>query len=247
MVFEDSYDEIFGEKKKVMVVMAHPDDTEIYCGGTVAKLLGDGKEVRVIKMTYGDKGCKEEKISSDELRKIREREDKKAMQVLGIKDSNNIYLGYGDGEVVADLEAIEKLALQIRTFKPDLLITHNPEDVIIRFDKDVNWVNHRDHRNTGIAAIDAAYPYSRDILFFPDQLKKSGVDSHGVCEFLLVDYYSGPDVVHIDVTDNIVERIEAIASHESQYSMEHAKDSTDFFTKNETNRRFERFRYVVAD
>lgn len=229
--------------------MPHPDDTEIYCGATIARLTHSGKRVRIVKMTYGDRGCKQEVITQKTLRKIRIKEDKAAMQVLGIKDKDNIYLGIGDGEVEHDLVNIGLVAYQIRLFKPDIIITTNPEDTIIRFDKDVNWVNHRDHRHCGRIAIDAAYPYARDLLFFPEQLRKKGIASHTCTEFLLTDYYDHPDRVYIEVTDYIDYRTKALAAHSSQYSLKHAQSSTDFFTKHSSygGRRFDRFRYVLAD
>ncbi|MBI4990734.1 PIG-L family deacetylase [Candidatus Gottesmanbacteria bacterium] len=255
----DSYNRIFENKSRILVVMPHPDDTELYCGATVARLTQSGKRVRVVKMTFGDKGSRQEKVTQRELRRIREKEDREAMKVLGIKDEDNIYIGLGDGEIEHDLETIGKVVYQIRLFKPELIITTNPEDYIIRFDKDINWVNHRDHRHTGRIAVDAAYPYARDLLFFPEHLKKKHitvssitndtVSSHACTEFLFTDVYQHPDLVYIDVTDYIDYRTKALAAHSSQYSLQHAQESTDFFTKlpQYGNRRFDRFRYVVAD
>ena len=70
--------------------MAHPDDTELYAGGTVARLIESGKEVRVIKTTLGNKGNRQQKISEKELGEIRLKEDRSAMKVFGIKEENNI-------------------------------------------------------------------------------------------------------------------------------------------------------------
>lgn len=247
MIFRDSFETIFKTKNKVLVVMAHPDDTELYAGGTVARLIKSGREVMVVKMTLGNKGSRQQIISEKELGEIRLKEDQAAMQVLGIKDQNNIYLTLPDGGIEQDLTTIGLVAKQIRLFKPELIITHNPEHKIIHFTKDVNWVNHRDHINTGNIAIDAAYPYSRDSLFFPEHLKDKNAVSHACTEFLLVDYYDHPDLVQIDVTDHLDIRIKAHASHFSQYSLQQAKDSADFFTKKATPRRYECFRYVIAD
>lgn len=247
---KDSYNSIFGNKKRIMAVFAHPDDAEIFSGGTISRLTRDKKEVAVIKVTSGNKGSRQEKITSKELGKIREEEDSKAMQILGIKRENNIYLRFEDGTVEDTLDVIGKIAEQIRIFKPDILITHNPENIVIRFEKDVNWINHRDHRNTGQAAINASYPYSRDILFFPDHFKNKESSSHTVTEFLLVDYYDHPDIVYIDVTNDIESRISAHACHTSQYSLKAARESADFFTKSNlypNNKKFERFRHIIAD
>ncbi|MCL4339352.1 PIG-L family deacetylase [Patescibacteria group bacterium] len=249
MLILDSYQKIFGNKNRILVVMPHPDDCDLYCGATVARLTQDGKRVRIVKMTYGDRGSKSEKISRRQLREVREKEDRKAMSVLGVRNEDNIYLGIGDGEIEHDLATIGKVVYQIREFKPEIIITTNPQDYIVRFDKDINWVNHRDHRHTGRIALDAAYPYSRDTLFFPEQLENNHLSSHICTEFLFTDYYSHPDLVYIDVTDFIEYRTKALASHSSQYSLDHAKESTDFFTKlpQYGEKRYDRFRYVVAD
>lgn len=244
---EDAFKRIFNNKERVLVIMAHPDDSELYAGGTIARLVASDKRVRVVKMTNGENGSRQEAISKEELGKIRKQEDINAMKIYGIKDEDNIYLDLGDGKIENDLETIGKLAYQIREFKPNLIITHNPEDVIIRFDKDVNWINHRDHKNTGLVSIYAAYPYSRDLLFYPEQFKNRNLTSHICSEFLLVDYYSYPDSVTIDVTKNIDIRIKAHASHSSQYTVQHAQESADFFTLQSDGTRFEKFRYVIAD
>lgn len=245
----DSFSKIFSNKKKIMVIMPHPDDCELYCGGTVARLIKNEYEVRVIKMTFGEKGCKQDKISVESLKKIRIKEDRKSMKVLGIKKENNVYLDLEDGSIEDNLSIIEILVKQIREFKPELIITTNPEDVIIRFDKDINWFNHRDHMNTAKNAVNASYPYSRDILFFPHHFKDRKLKSHTCIEFLFTDYYDHKDCILIDVTDYLNIRIKAHACHKSQYSNEDVRDSADFFTnkKEYSGRNFEKFRHVITD
>ena len=244
----DTYKKIFLNKKKVLVVMAHPDDAEIYAGGTIARLINDGKIVKIVKMTLGNRGSRQQKISEDSLASIRLEEDKKAMATLGIQPENNIYLYINDGEVENDLKTIEKLVYQIRLFKPDIIVTHNPEDLIIKFDKDNHWINHKDHLHTAQAITNASYPYSRDTLFFPEQLKQKGIASHTVTEFLFGDFYDHPETIHIQISEEEAEiRARAQAEHKSQYTLSHAQSATDFFTKHESGKRFERFRYVIAD
>ncbi len=244
----DSYDEIFSTKSRILIVFSHPDDAEIYSGGTIARLIKDGKKVRVIKMSLGNKGSRGEKITEQELIDQRKKEDALGMALLGIADEDNVYLGLGDGELESDLKTIELLARQIRAFKPDLVMTHNAEDAIIHFAKGENWINHRDHMNTGKAVLYAAYPYSRDTLFFPEHFKDKNLSPHTVNEFLIVDSYNHMDEVLIDVTDYCEIKNKAIACHSSQYSLDKAQETTDYLTTIPgTKRRFERFRYVVAD
>jgi len=248
MSYKDAFDEIFGNKKKVMVVSGHPDDLEVMAGGTVARLIKEGKEVRSVKVTMGDKGSQQQEISKEELTQIRLKEDTASMKSLGITDDNNVYLKFEDGAVENNMDLIKELARQIRLFQPEIILTHNPENKIIRFAEGVNWVNHRDHRNTALSAVDAAYPYSRDTLFFPEQLKEAGAKSHACAEFLFFDYYEGPDIVAVGVTDFIDARVAAHANHSSQYSRENAQESADFFTKlDDSGQNFERFRYIIAD
>lgn len=249
-ILEDSYSKIFSNKQKILAVFAHPDDLELYAGGTVARLTADGKVVRSIKVTSGDMGSRDQKITREELQKIRETEDTASMAKLGILSENNIYLHVPDGTVDNNLNLIGLVALQIRLFQPDLIITHNPEHKIIRFSNGTNWVNHRDHLNTGLITIDGAYPYSRDLLFFPEHFQNPQARAWSCSEFLLVDYYNHPDNIFIDITNSITTRVEAHALHSSQYSKEQAQDSADFFTKgwdNTGTKNYEIFRHVIAD
>ncbi len=246
MKAKDSFDKVFGDKNKIMFVFAHPDDAEIYCGGTIARLVEKGKSVKLIKMTTGNKGSRQEKISEENLSITREREDLRALQTLGLTHDDNINLDLGDGQVENSMETIGKLVKEIRKFKPNLIVTHNAEKKLIRDMDGSYYVNHRDHKNTGLSVIDAAYPYSRDILFFPEQIAE-GLKSHTCTEFLFIDSWGDIDTVFIDVSDQIKKRTKAIACHKSQYSQKAANDSTNYFAKEDDGKRFEQFRYVIAD
>lgn len=244
---KDSFDQIFKDIKKVMVVMAHPDDAEVFCGGTVARLISSGVTVQTVKVTSGNRGSRDNDYSLESLAKERLEEDQKAAAVLGITKEHNVHLGVNDGEVENNIPTIGLIANEIRKFKPDLIITHNPEDIIIRFNEGENWVNHRDHRNTGKSTIDAAYPYSRDNLFFPEQLQ-NGVNPHSVTRFLLVDYYDHPDCIDINITDFLTKKTDALSAHTSQFSREKAEGLINFLANRQgEEQKFERFRYVQAD
>lgn len=229
-----------------MFVFSHPDDAEIYCGGTIARLTADGKKVMLVKMTTGNKGSRQELISESDLAKTREEEDGNALKVLGLTNSDSVNLNLGDGQVENNLETIKVLVREIRKFKPELIVTHNPEKVLIRDLDGFFYVNHRDHRNTATSVIDASYPYSRDKLFFPDQIEE-GLESHSALEFLFVDSWGDQDVVGIGVSGFVDRRIDAIACHKSQYSREDSQKSTDYFVHKEGVRGFELFRYVTID
>ncbi len=245
----DSYNQIFGNKQTVMVVMAHPDDLEVFCGATVARLVADGKRVISVKITDGDKGTKESDVSPEEMARTRIEEDKASMKLLGIPPSDSIYLHHPDGAVENSLDIIGQIALQIRTFQPELIITTNPEHIIVTRKPGVHWVNHRDHRNAAACALDAAYPYSRDHAFFPEQLKDQAVKSGNCIEFLIADWWDGPDEVLINVDGFAETKQSALECHASQLTAESAKEYAQSFTAQDeaTDGAYEKFRYIIAD
>lgn len=244
----DSYNTIFENKERILFIFAHPDDLETFSGGLVSRLIADNKTVGVAKMTLGNKGSRQTLISEKELEAARQKEDKAAAEILGIKPENHFYMGFKDGEITSDTSHREKVVWLIRKFKPDIVVTHNPEHLIIRWSKDTSWINHNDHRHTGILVTDACYPYSRDLLFYPEQFKEEGIDSHIVSEYLYVDYYDHPDTIAIDISDFKNTKLRSLCAHESQYTEEKAESSVEFFTNlDDSGKYYERYRYVIAD
>lgn len=242
---KDSFNKIFGDKNRVLVVMAHPDDNEIICGGTVARLIDEGKKVRIVTMTNGGKGMRDRTdINESQFAKIRAEESMKAGLELGLSREEMFNLNIPDGELENSIENIEKIVYHIRQFKPDIIITHNPEEHINTFSKDVHWVNHRDHRHTASMALDAAYPYSRDTAFFPHQLK-AGLTPHSVGEFLLSDFYTHPDVIGFEVSKYLNKRRKALEQHIHGFVGREVDEYMEEIQRDGGN--FEILRYVTTD
>ena len=189
--------------KRAMVVVAHPDDAEFGCGGTLAKLVKEGMELAYVLCTNGNKGSNDPEMTSDRLAVIREQEQRDACAAIGAKDVT--FLGYGDGELEASGEVIGKIVREIRRFKPDIVVCQDPY-----------WRsrhNHRDHRMAGQATFDAIYPYARDHLHFPEQLAE-GLETHKVAE-IYTTMTEDPEVV-IDVSDVVETKVRALQAHKSQ-------------------------------
>jgi LmbE family N-acetylglucosaminyl deacetylase len=221
---KDSFEEVFKDVKRVLVVLAHPDDAEIICGGLIARLTASERTVRFIVTTNGGKGVQDkEGISEEEFGNSRINEQLVAGEILGIKEKENFNLNIPDGEFESSLENIEKIVYHIREFKPELVITHNPEHYIINFNNSSNWVNHRDHRNTGQVVLDAMYPYSRDKNFFPEQLKK-GLKSHTVNKLLIADSYTSDNILYFNIDNYLEQKKKAIQSHPSAINPEYADE-----------------------
>ena len=82
---------------RALVVVAHPDDAEFGCGGTLAKLVKEGMELGYVICTNGNKGSNDLNMTSEKLAVIREAEQREASRVIGAKEIT--FLGYGDGEL----------------------------------------------------------------------------------------------------------------------------------------------------
>lgn len=222
----DSYAEIFKDVRNILIVLAHPDDFEIVCGGMAARLMNDNKNIRLVVTTNGGKGSKDKKdIIEKNFGDKRVNEEFEGANILGVDKSHVFNLDLPDGEFDISYENIGKIVWHIRDFKPDIVITHNSEDKIIKFDEQTFWVNHRDHRNTGLATLDACYPYSRDTGFYPEQLNK--VDVHTVNKLLIADSYQSSDRKYFDISNFTNQKVRAIAAHKSAIAQDDAQGYLD--------------------
>lgn len=185
-----------------MLVVAHPDDAEFSSAGTIAKLAREGKRVILIQVTSGDRGAPDTSRTPEELAAVREEEQLEAARREGLAEV--VFLREGDGHVMPDIALREKIVRQIRTFKPDVIITHDPFRP---------YAMHPDHRGVGLATHDAVYPTARDPLYFPEHLE-AGLEPHKTAEI----WYFGSEVpdVFIDITDTFDTKIEALKAHVSQ-------------------------------
>jgi LmbE family N-acetylglucosaminyl deacetylase len=190
---------------RVMVVAAHPDDPEFLAGGTVARLAKEGREITYVIVTNGNKGSGDRGMTSEQLRPIREEEQRRAARVLGVERVE--FLGYEDGEVEDTRDLRRDVTREIRRWRPDLIITLNPQRTYNNFP---GW--HRDHRTTARVVLDCVYPLARDHLSFPELLPED--EPHEVHEVYLIQWEQ-PRLV-IDITETMESKLEAIRCHASQ-------------------------------
>ena len=187
---------------KALVIVAHPDDAEFLCAGTIAKWCAEGWEIRYVLVTGGDKGTHDPAMYPEKLAAIREEEQRAACRVLGVKEC--ILLGYPDGFTSESSELRGQIVRLLRVHKPDVVIT---------WDGFRGGFNHRDHRNVGIATMDAIYPIVRDRLFYQHH-EDDGLEAHQVNEVLLAGA-AEPDYT-VDVTAYWETKVDAILCHTSQ-------------------------------
>ena len=190
-----------------MVVVAHADDAEYGCAGTVAKWCKQGMEVAYVICTDGSKGSSDPEITPGRLIEIRREEQLAAGKVLGL--SSVEFLGYEDSMLQPTLELRCNIAREIRRHKPDVLISANP----IRSLQGTGYIGHPDHLAAGEATLAAVFPAARDRMTFP-QLLEEGFEPHKVRELLIMAQRE-PDK-WVDVTDTVDIAIEALKQHVSQ-------------------------------
>lgn len=225
MEIKDSFDEIFQQLDRVLVVLAHPDDIEINCGGLIARLTENGKKVRLVVVTNGGKGMKDKKgLKESTFATKRVAEQMKAGLILGVPKNENFNLQVPDGELESSVENIQQTVYHIREFKPELVITHNPQDFLINFFNKGGWVNHRDHRNTGQIVVDAVYPYSRDRGFFSRQFEVNKLSTHTVRKILLTDSYEKNTIKYFGIDKYMETKKKALQQHLSAFDPNEADD-----------------------
>ena len=174
--------------ERVMVVTAHPDDSEFGAGGTIAKLVKEGCEVTYAIVTNGDKGSGDRTMTSERLALIREAEQRNAARTLGVARVE--FLGYPDCEVEDTRELRCDITRQIRRWRPDLVIAMNP------------------HRSYNLGGS------HRDHLAFPELMPD--YEPHKVLEIHLMQW-ENPHLV-VDISDVMDLKLKALACHASQFA-----------------------------
>ena len=192
---------------RVMVVSAHPDDPDFGAGGSVARLAESGADVTYVIVTDGRQGGEDPKQKDSELIAIREKEQRAAAKVLGVKKVE--FLGYKDGHLAPDLKLRRDIVRMIRKYKPDMVITHTPGRVL---DAPMG-ASHPDHLAVGEATMAAVYPDSRNPRAFRALLKQ-GYKPHEVKEVWIPFWTSGD--YFVDITPTLEKKIEALRKHKSQ-------------------------------
>jgi LmbE family N-acetylglucosaminyl deacetylase len=190
-----------------MVIVAHPDDADFGPAATAARWIDAGSAGWLVCCTSGDAGGEDPDRDPLDLAAEREREQDAAAGIVGYEGVT--YLHQPDGALANDLALRELLVREIRTFRPDAVLTSDPEVIFYRD----GGVNHTDHRAAGLAAVDAVYPAARNPMAFP-WLARSGLAKHAVRRLYL--FWPNKPNARIDVTTTIGRKIDALAAHASQ-------------------------------
>ncbi|HKN53881.1 MAG TPA: PIG-L family deacetylase [Amycolatopsis sp.] len=189
----------------VLSILAHPDDAEFLCAGTLTRLVREhGWEAHVATMTPGDCGSAE--LSSDEISAVRRTEGEKAAAVIG---GQYHCLEERDLLVMYNERALERVTRLLRSARPRLVLTHSPADYML------------DHEMTSTLARAAAFAAP-----VPNFLRAHGHDRplEHIPHLYYCDPIEGKDALGrdvppafgIDVSDVIGTKAQMLACHASQ-------------------------------
>ena len=200
----------WNSSQNILVILAHPDDPEFFCGATLAKWAREGHHITYILLTCGDKGFNAvtttANFSPDELCAIRHEEQYAAAKVIG---AEAVYImNNPDGYLVPDLNLRRDVVREIRKHKPDILVTCDPQNLFAAY-----GINHPDHRAAGQVVLDAVFPAAGNETYSPELLEE-GLQPHMPKE-VWCSLTMQPNVT-LDVTDTWDIKLQAILEHKTQ-------------------------------
>jgi len=182
--------------RRVLAVGAHPDDIEILCAGTLARCRERGDEIVICVATNGNMGSMTHQPA--ELAAIRESEARASAAHL---DAELIWLGYPDEFLYPDHETRMRFVEMIRHARPDMILTHTPNDY------------HQDHR-----AVSELVFVSSFIGAVPHVETPSPVHPR-ICPLFYFDTLAGIDFLpteYVDVTSTLETKLAMLQCHKSQ-------------------------------
>jgi LmbE family N-acetylglucosaminyl deacetylase len=193
--------------ESAMAIVAHPDDIEYTCVGTLARWAKAGARISYVLCTSGDVGIDEVGMTRLKATAIREAEQNEAANIAGITEV--IFLREPDGMLVPTLELRKKLVREIRRFKPEVVMCGDPTIVWAGAD----YINHPDHRAAATAALDAVFPAAGQPNLF-EELEQEGLEAHKPRKVYVTTWDGAEVFVNIEETIDI--KIQALRAHKSQ-------------------------------
>lgn len=191
-----------GDWNRALAVVAHPDDLEYGGAAAIARWRREGKTVVYTLATRGEAGI--DGMSPEEAAVVREREQIAAARVVGVDTVE--FLDHTDGVIEYGLPLRRDIAAAIRRHRPELVITMNHRDTWAGGP----WLNTADHRNVGLATLDAVSDAANRWVF--RELTASGLEPWDGVRWVAV--AASPQATHaVDITDTIDLAVDSLREH----------------------------------
>lgn len=190
------------ERKVAIAFMAHPDDAEITCGGTLIRLVESGWAVHIVSVTAGDCGSMTD--PPEKIAQTRLDEGTRAAELIG---ATFHCLNEPDGRLVYDRSALQKTIDLFRDIAPSLVITMPMSDY------------HADHEITGQLGRAASFVYAA-----PNASSRPRNPSSCVPYLYYCDGHGGSDrlgnpvtpTTRVNIAEQLDQKTKMLACHESQ-------------------------------
>ncbi len=204
--------------KAALAIGAHPDDIEFYMAGTLVLLKHAGWEIHY--MTVASGNCGSAQHGATATRAIRRREARRAAQILGAHFHPCLT---DDLEILYALPLLRRLAAIVREVRPDILLTHSPQDYM------------EDHTNTCRLAVTAAF--ARGMPNFQTTPRRAAIPGdlalyhampHGLRDGLRRRIIPG---AFVNTTSVHVLKRDALAAHQSQKAWLDASQGLDSYLR----------------
>ncbi|MFH1615232.1 MAG: PIG-L family deacetylase [Planctomycetota bacterium] len=214
------------KKLIVLAVGAHPDDIEFLCAGTLARYTKAGHKVFVCHLCSGNRGHTE--IPMNQLGRIRTQEARDAAKIIGAEP---LTTGFDDVDIYVEREAMLRCVDLVRQVKPDVIITHSPDDYM------------PDHTATSKLMMDASFIATVPLTVTEHEAHKklAGVyymDNMGGFHFEPTDY--------VDISETIEIKRQMLLCHKSQEKWLREHDGINIIEFMETLSRFRGMQCGVA-
>lgn len=193
--------------ESAMAIVAHPDDIDFSCAGTLARWAKAGTKICYVLCTSGDVGIAAEGMTKQKAAEIREAEQRAAADIVGATEV--VFLREPDGMLQNTMELRRRLVREIRRFRPEVVITGDPTLVWAGDD----YINHPDHRAASQAALDAVFPAAGQPNLF-EELEAEGLTAHKPRKVYCTNWRDANTYVSID--DTLETKIAALRAHASQ-------------------------------
>jgi LmbE family N-acetylglucosaminyl deacetylase len=229
--------------KRILVILAHPDDPEFFCGATLYRWARAGHEIYYCLLTTGQKGSQDPSLTTEELSDLRIKEQKKAGAFIGVRQIQ--FLDQVDGELLPNLKIAEEVVRVIRKISPEIIVTSDPQNYFTL----ENRLNHPDHRAAGQIVLNAIFPAAGNPQFYKDQIINESLKPVNV-EEVWISATNQPNLI-LDMTRYFNFKIESCMFHQSQVSSNREEFEkrmrNRFITDPETGNSYypERFKRII--
>ncbi len=225
-----------------LVVVAHPDDIEFGCVGTVARWVREGARVTYALLTNGAAGSSDPTLTRSRLAELREAEQRASAKVVGVDQVE--LLGHEDGLLEPTLEVREQVVRLIRRVRPEVVVTTDP---VTRYIGD-RYINHPDHRAAGEATLAAVIPGADTRLAYPELLEEGLEPVELTAVWLIMN--ERPNLV-VDITDVFDKKLESLRCHVTQVGegadLEFVRQRAEWMASGQPFRYGEAFRVIRLD